>query len=49
MDNDDPVTNEHPLSALAASNDPDILNLNQAMKALDAAELIKLWSLEVLQ
>jgi len=41
MDNNDPVTNEHPLSALAASNDPDILNLSQAMKVPDAAEFQK--------
>ncbi len=33
---DDPVTNEHPLVALAASNDPDILTLKQAMQAEDA-------------
>jgi len=41
MDNDDLVTNKHPLSTLDASNDPDILNLSQAMKAPDAAEFQK--------
>jgi len=41
MDNDDPGTNEHPLSAMAASNDPDSLNLNQAMKAQDATKFQK--------
>jgi len=41
MEDDDLVTNEHPLSALAALNDPDILDLHQAMEAPDAAEFQK--------
>jgi len=35
---DDPVTNMHPLVALAASNDLDILMLKQAMQADDAGK-----------
>jgi len=36
MADDDQVTNEHPLLALAVSNDPDILMLKQAIQADDA-------------
>jgi len=35
------MTNKHPLSALAASNNPDILNLHQAIEAPDATEFQK--------
>jgi len=36
MADNDPVMNKHPLVALAASNDPDILMLKQAMQTDDA-------------
>jgi len=38
MLDDDPISGEQPLLAYAASSDPDILTLSQAMKAPDHEE-----------